>query len=116
MILRPFGVVLVGMFLLHCGPSQWQGGVHAEFRFSQSHGLRVIDIPARGPAVEAGLRRGDRVIMVDKEDVAHMTLKEVVERLRGPVGTIVKLTVIRDGKQSTLSIERAPYNDDSSVF
>jgi len=101
---------------MHCGPSEWQGGVHAKFRFSQTHGLRVVDVPTEGPAAEAGLRRGDRIIKVGGDDVSRLTLEQVVERLRGPVGSYVYLTVVRDGQRYPLRIERAPYHNDSSVF
>lgn len=113
---RPYLILLLATGLMQCGPSAWQGGVHAKFRFSQSHGLRVVDVPAEGPAAEAGLRRGDRIVKVDGEAVERMTLDQVVERLRGPVGSYVQLTVVRDGKQIPLHVERAPYNNDKSVF
>ena len=86
------------------------GGVHARMGFSEAGGLRVVDVPA-GPAYRAGLREDDQIIAIDDDPVARMTMVEVVERLRGRVGSVVKLRVARGDDVRELSIERASYRD-----
>lgn len=55
------------------------------------------------PAERAGLEEGDLVVSVDGEDVRGLTLDEVVDRVRGPAGTEVTLTVERDGEEVTVT-------------
>lgn len=59
------------------------------------------------PAEAAGLREGDLLVSVDGTDVAGSTLNDVVEKVRGPAGTPVTLTVERDGEPVTVSPTRA---------
>lgn len=68
-------------------------------------GVITIIAPLRGsPAERAGLRAGDIVIKIDGEEITHkMTLTEVVGKIRGPAGTSVDLTVVREGAEEPLS-------------
>jgi len=47
------------------------------------------------PAARAGLRAGDLIVEIDGETVQGLTLNEAVDRLKGKVGTEVKITVLR---------------------
>jgi carboxyl-terminal processing protease len=49
------------------------------------------------PAMRAGLLAGDRILAIDDVPVDGLTIGETVERVRGPRGTIVRLSVTRDG-------------------
>ncbi len=56
----------------------------------------VIISPIDGaPAAKAGLRAGDQVIKINDEDPSSLTLDQAVQKIRGPKGSQVKLTVIR---------------------
>jgi S1-C subfamily serine protease len=90
-----------------CTPTT--GGIHARMGYSESGGLRVVEVP-EGPAERAGLREGDRITAIDGDPVRSMALEEVVERLRGEVGSEVEIEVVRDGELVTLVIVRAPYD------
>ncbi|MEZ4672967.1 MAG: S41 family peptidase [Caldilineaceae bacterium] len=62
-------------------------------------GLPIIVTPFDGsPAAAAGIRAGDIILGVDGEDVTTFTLDEIVDRVRGPGGTEVILTVLHEGK------------------
>lgn len=62
----------------------------------QRNGSSYISGPMEGaPAAKAGLRSGDRIIMVDSIDTSHMGSAEVSSRLRGLAGTPVTVTVNR---------------------
>lgn len=66
----------------------------------------IVENPLEGrPAVEAGLRAGDKIIKVDEVMVRGMPLSRVVELIRGPKGTTVRLEVERRGYDQSLSIE-----------
>ncbi len=49
------------------------------------------------PADKAGLKADDQVVAVDGESIDGQTLEETVSRVRGPRGTVVRLTVVRGG-------------------
>jgi carboxyl-terminal processing protease len=83
-------------------------GIHARMGWSEQ-GLRVVDVPADGPAAHAGLREGDRVVSIDGAPISALTMQEAVDRLRGKVGSRCELKVLRDGDVLTLSIPRVPH-------
>lgn len=68
-------------------------------------GLPVIIAPFDGsPAAEAGIKAGDIILSVDGEDVTSLSLDDVVDRVRGPKGTEVILTVLREDEDASLQI------------
>ncbi|MEM6963079.1 MAG: PDZ domain-containing protein [Myxococcota bacterium] len=107
--LKPLCLVfLVATAEVSCGPPP-AGGIHARLSWSEAAGLRVVEVPA-GPSASAGLRPGDRVLAIDHRPVRNLVLEEAIERLRGPVGTQVKLQVQQGTEPSRdLIIERVPY-------
>ena len=54
------------------------------------------------PASKAGILPLDRIIEVDGEETEHMTLDEILNRLRGEMGSTVKLSVLRKGHPKAL--------------
>jgi carboxyl-terminal processing protease len=71
-------------------------------------GQLVIVRPFVGqPAAEAGLRGGDIVSYVDGEAIAGMSLDEIVALVKGPVGTEVTLTVVREGRAEPFDVQVA---------
>lgn len=57
--------------------------------------LTVVTPIAGTPADRAGIQPGDRIVRVDDMLTQQMTLMEAVQRLRGPAGSKVTLTIIR---------------------
>lgn len=57
--------------------------------------LIIISPMPGSPAQRAGLRSGDQVIAVDDVDVSGMDGELVLQRIKGPAGTDVKLTIQR---------------------
>lgn len=59
--------------------------------------LTVIAPLEDTPAWKAGLKAGDKIVKIDGEPTADMTLMEAVHKMRGPKGTKVTLTIMREG-------------------
>ena len=59
--------------------------------------LTIIGPIPGSPADQAGVKKGDQVIAVDKTDVKGIDGNLVLKRILGPAGTKVTLTVMRDG-------------------
>ncbi|MFQ5847827.1 MAG: S41 family peptidase [Candidatus Methylomirabilales bacterium] len=51
------------------------------------------------PADRAGLHAGDRIVRIDGAPTKDMTLMEAVRKLRGPKGTQVTVTILREGTE-----------------
>jgi carboxyl-terminal processing protease len=51
------------------------------------------------PAQKAGLRAGDKIYAINGESALGLTVNEAVKKIRGPKGTEVLLTIIRDEKK-----------------
>jgi len=60
------------------------------------------------PAYKAGILAGDQILMIEKELTKNMSLVDAVKRLRGPKGTKVTITIMREGftKPGEFSIVR----------
>jgi carboxyl-terminal processing protease len=54
------------------------------------------------PAAKAGVLANDIITMLDDEAVQGMTLNQAVDKMRGPVNTKIKLTIIRKGAEKPL--------------
>ncbi|RJQ23019.1 MAG: S41 family peptidase [Nitrospiraceae bacterium] len=49
------------------------------------------------PAYKAGIKAGDKILKIDGELTRDITLQDAVTKLRGPKGTSVIITVLREG-------------------
>jgi len=67
--------------------------------------LKIVSPFPGSPAEAAGLKPGDLIIKVDNEDIAGLGETEIISRVRGPEGTTVHLTIMRDGEQKPLEFD-----------
>jgi carboxyl-terminal processing protease len=70
------------------------GGIGVTVGFENGE-TRVDTVNAESPAGRAGLRVGDRIMSVDGRSILGLPEREVIARLRGPVGTEVRIDVRR---------------------
>lgn len=60
------------------------------------------------PAQKAGIKAGDAIVKVDDQSTAGWTLAQAVDKIRGPKGTSVSLSIVRkdDDKPKDLKVTR----------
>ncbi|WP_295227120.1 S41 family peptidase [uncultured Brevundimonas sp.] len=59
--------------------------------------VKVISPMDDSPAARAGVQAGDVISSIEGQNAAGLTVSQVSEKLRGAVGTSVKVTFLRDG-------------------
>ena len=70
--------------------------------------VKVVSPIDDTPAAKAGLKPGDFITQIDGEPVLGMSLNDAVERMRGPVGSEIKLSIRREGRDPfDVSMRRA---------
>jgi carboxyl-terminal processing protease len=75
--------------------------------------VKVVSPIDDTPAAHAGMKPNDLILAIDDAPVADMTLSEAVDKLRGPVGSQVKLTVRRkDTDPFDITLTRADIKVD----
>lgn len=75
--------------------------------------VKVVSPIDDTPAAKAGMKPNDLILAIDDSSVSDMTLSEAVDKLRGPVGTQVKLTVRRkDADPFQITLTRADIKVD----
>lgn len=69
------------------------------------NGRLVVVSPLPGtPAYRGGIRAGDIIVSVDGESTEKTTLDEAVQKLQGPVGRPVKVSVLHPGQEDPVEI------------
>jgi carboxyl-terminal processing protease len=83
-------------------------GIGAEVQESDGHTVIVAPID-NSPAQQAGLLPGDVILKVDGTDVSDLPLFQVVQRILGPAGTTVTLTILTPatGQPRDVTLTRA---------
>src|SRR5919197_980817 len=56
------------------------------------------------PAHKAGVMANDIITQLDGEQVQGLTLNQAVEKMRGPVNTKIKLTIMRKGQDKPIEV------------
>ncbi|WP_037372104.1 S41 family peptidase [Salipiger mucosus] len=79
------------------------GGLGIEV--TQEDGFVKVVSPIDGtPADESGIEAGDYITHVDGESVLGLTLDEAVDLMRGPVGSEIVITVVREGEEEPFDV------------
>ena len=78
------------------------GGLGIEVSM-ESGVVKVISPIDDTPASRAGIKAGDYIVKIEGTQVQGKTLSEAVDLMRGPVGSIIELTVRRKGKKKALT-------------
>jgi len=81
------------------------GAVLTPYNRQTGRGVEILNVYRDGPAYEAGVQRGDIFLEVDGVNVADATTTEVVELVRGPGGTTVRISFLRPGEEDPVVFE-----------
>ncbi|MEK7477958.1 MAG: S41 family peptidase [Patescibacteria group bacterium] len=87
------------------------GGVGMEMGYKDKLPTVIAPLPD-SPAKAAGIKAGDKVIKVDNTATLDVPLDETINKIRGEVGTMVTLTILRDNVKNPFEVKivRATIN------
>ena len=91
------------------------GGIGAEIGL-RNNKATIIRVLGGDPAEKAGLKAGDIIIGVNNDDVSSWSVDKIVSKLRGDVGTTVKLIVLRNNETKTFSVTRQTITSPSVSY
>jgi len=66
--------------------------------------IKVVTLISENPATKAGILTNDIITALDDEPVQGLTLHQAVQKMRGPVNTRIKLTIVRMGQDRPIEI------------
>ena len=77
--------------------------------------IKVVSPIDDTPAARAGLKPGDYIAAIDGTPVQGMTLSDAIDKMRGPTGTNITVTVLRKGEKKPFDVtmKRAVVKVDS---
>jgi carboxyl-terminal processing protease len=67
--------------------------------------VKVVSPIDDTPAQKGGVRAGDLIVRLDDTAVKGLSLNEAVKLMRGPPGTDITLTIVREGEERPLQIK-----------
>ncbi|MGZ5921890.1 MAG: S41 family peptidase [Rhizomicrobium sp.] len=93
------------------------GGVGIEV--TQEEGLIKVISPIDGtPAAKAGIKSGDRIAGIDGTSIAGLPLNDAIDKMRGPEGSKITLTILREGEKKPfdVTLQRAVVQVDADTW
>lgn len=79
-------------------------GIGAELGMSSDNKIMVISPLDDSPAQKAGIKSGDIILKVDGADTTGWSLSQAVDKIRGPKGTNVNLSVLHQNSKNPTDI------------
>mgnify|MGYP000841915704 CR=1 FL=1 len=81
--------------------------------YCDRYGIYVVDVVSGGPADQAGLKAGDRIISIDNTEVAQKTDLGTLMQEHS-AGDTLSITIARDGQMQTVSLTLGEKNASNS--
>ena len=92
---------------LHIDTTGELTGVGIQLCFDEeTQRLTVVAPIEDGPAAAAGVQTNDHIVGIDGKDARGMSSEEAVQLIRGPIGSLITLTIQRDGESFDVVIIR----------
>ncbi len=82
-------------------------GIGAQLGKDKDGNIEVIAPISGFPAEKAGLKPKDLIAEIDSKTTSGMAIDEAIKLIKGPAGTVVKLTIVRAGSAQEIRITRA---------
>lgn len=73
-------------------------GIGVEMKAVEAEGMLLVNVLGESPASVGGLKKGDHIHAIDGIDVRQASIDDAAQRLRGEIGSRVKLKIARAGK------------------
>ncbi len=67
--------------------------------------VKVVSPIDNTPAQRAGIQPGDLIIQIDQQPIKGLSLQEAIELMRGPKGSPITLTILREGVKAPIELE-----------
>ena len=81
-------------------------GIGAEIILKEDNTIHIGKVYEDSPAEKAGLKTDDILIKVNGEDVKGLSLNDIASKVKGDVGTNVKITIKRENEEKELTLTR----------
>ena len=92
-------------------------GIGVYVNYSQEYNaIKILSVMQDSPAHQAGIKAGDVVIKIEGESVSDLGYYVALDRVKGESGTSVTLTLIRDGKEITVSAVRKKVETETVFY
>src|SRR3954465_2487669 len=101
------------------------GGVGIEVTQDVADGMIKVISPIDGtPASRAGIKTNDRIAGIDGSSIAGLPLNEAIDKMRGPAGSKITLTILREGEKkpfdvilvrAIVSVDAASYRREGDI-
>src|SRR5580692_6109937 len=94
------------------------GGVGIEVTQDEGGLIKVISPIDGTPASRAGIKTGDRIAGIDGTSIAGLPLNEAIDKMRGPAGSKITLTILREGEKKPfdVTLQRAVVQVDADTW
>ena len=71
---------------------------------AHSDGALVDSVEADRPAAKAGLKKGDRIISIDLQSISGLSIKRIIDHIRGPIGKQVEMLIRRNPRAEPFQV------------
>lgn len=81
-------------------------GIGVTISAESEDGFKVLQVEPNGGAREAGILPGDVITQVNGQNVVELGLSETKNLIRGAEGSVISVTLLRDGQELTYQVTR----------
>jgi carboxyl-terminal processing protease len=94
------------------------GGVGIEVTQDENGLIKVVSPIDGTPAARAGIKTNDRIVGIDGTSITTLPLQEAIDKMRGPTGSKISLTILREGEKKPFDVAlvRATVQVDAATY